>query len=91
LNAQIYRNKTLRPIVMPFIRRHHLLFHDNSKCPSSSMDCILTRHVTHPLSMFGMLWIDMYDSVFQFPPASRNFSQPLKRIGTIPSHVKSID
>jgi hypothetical protein len=22
-----------------------------------------------PLSTFGMLWIDMYDSVFQFPPS----------------------
>jgi hypothetical protein len=23
--------------------------------------------------MFGMLWINMYDSVFQFPPISKNF------------------
>ena len=28
----------------------------------------------HPLSMFGMLWIDMYDSVFQLPPISSNFA-----------------
>jgi hypothetical protein len=34
------------------------------------------------LSMFGMLWIDVYDSVFQFPPISGNFAQPLKRSGT---------
>ena len=27
----------------------------------------------HPLSIFGMLWIDVYDSVFQFPPISSNF------------------
>jgi hypothetical protein len=33
--------------------------------------------------MFRMLWIDMYDSVFQFPPKSSNFAQPLKRSGTI--------
>ena len=33
-----------------------------------------------PLSMFGMLWIDVYDSVFQFPPC--NFAQPLKSSGT---------
>jgi hypothetical protein len=26
--------------------------------------------------MFGMLWIDMYDGMFQFPPISRNFTQP---------------
>jgi hypothetical protein len=32
--------------------------------------------------MFGMLWIDLYDSVFQFPPISINFAQPLKRSGT---------
>jgi hypothetical protein len=25
--------------------------------------------------MFGMLWIDVYDSVFQFPPISSNFAQ----------------
>jgi ABC-type transport system involved in cytochrome bd biosynthesis fused ATPase/permease subunit len=32
--------------------------------------------------MFGMLWSDTYDSVFQFLPISSNFTQPLKRIGT---------
>jgi hypothetical protein len=32
--------------------------------------------------MFGMLWINMYDGVFQFPPISSNFSQLLKRSGT---------
>jgi hypothetical protein len=35
-----------------------------------------------PLRMFGMLWIDVYDSVFQFLPISRNFAQSLKRSGT---------
>ena len=29
-----------------------------------------------------MLWIVVYDSVFQFPPISSNFTQPLKRSGT---------
>ncbi len=33
----------------------------------------------HPLSMFGMLWIGIYDSVFQFLPISSNFTQTLKR------------
>jgi hypothetical protein len=28
--------------------------------------------------MFGMLWIDVYDSMFQLPPISSNFAQPLK-------------
>ncbi len=35
----------------------------------------------HPLSMFGMLWIGVYDSVFQFLPISSNFTQPLKMSG----------
>jgi hypothetical protein len=43
----------------------------------------LYTHLTcHPLSMFGMLWIYVYDSVFQFLPISSNFTQPLKRSGT---------
>ncbi len=33
----------------------------------------------HPLSMFGMLWIGVYDSVFLFMPISSNFTPPLKR------------
>ena len=26
-----------------------------------------THQTCHPLSMFGMLWVEVYDSVFQFP------------------------
>jgi hypothetical protein len=33
--------------------------------------------------MFGMLWIDVSDGVFQFLPISSNFGQPLKRSETI--------
>ncbi len=40
-----------------------------------------THRTCHPLSMFGMLWIGVYDSVFQFLPISNNFTQPLKRSG----------
>ncbi len=40
-----------------------------------------TYRTCHPLSMFGMLWIGVYDSVFQFLPISSNFAQPLKRSG----------
>ncbi len=63
LNAQRYRDKILRPIVVPFIHDHHLMLqHDNAqphvcknlytipgswKHPSSCMASILTRHVTH--------------------------------------------
>ncbi len=94
LNAQRYRNEILRPIVVPFIHNHHLMLqHDNAQphvariCaqfleaeniawPAYSLDI---EH--HPLSMFGMLWIGVYDSVFQFLPICSNFAQPLKRSG----------
>ncbi len=41
-----------------------------------------THRTCHTLSTFGMLWIDVYDSVFQFLPISSNFTQPLKRSGS---------
>ncbi len=34
-----------------------------------------THWTCHPLSMFGMLWIGVYDSMFQFLPISSNFAQ----------------
>ncbi len=40
-----------------------------------------THRTCHPLSMFWMLWIGIYDSVFQFLPISINFAQPWKRSG----------
>ncbi len=40
-----------------------------------------THRTCHPLNMFGMLWIGVYDSMFQFLPISSNFTQPLKRSG----------
>ncbi len=40
-----------------------------------------THRTCHPLSMFGMLWIGVYDSVFQFLPISNNFAHLLKRSG----------
>ncbi len=40
-----------------------------------------THHTCHPLRMFGMLWIGVYDSMLQFLAISRNFTQPLKRSG----------
>ena len=65
LNAQKYCDEILGPIVMPFTRRHCLVFqHDIAR-------------------------IDLYDSVFQFPPISRNFTQPLKRSGTTFHRPKS--
>ena len=49
---------------------------------SQFFHCLHTHQTCHPLSMFGMFWIDVFDSVFQFLPISSNFSQPLKRSGT---------
>ncbi len=40
-----------------------------------------THQTCHPLSMFGMLWIGVYNNVFQFLPISSNFTLPLKRSG----------
>jgi hypothetical protein len=57
--------------------------HNSRKLNMSQFFHALHTHQTcHPLIMFGMLWIDVYDSVFQFPPISSNFAQPL-RSGTI--------
>ncbi len=39
-----------------------------------------THRTCHPLSMFGMLWIGVYDSVFQFLPISSNFAQPWRGV-----------
>jgi hypothetical protein len=59
LNAQRYRDEILRPIVIPFICRHHLMFqHDNAQ-----------PHVARIILV--ILWIDVYHSVFQLPLISR--------------------
>ena len=94
LNVKRYCDEILRPIVVPFIRRHHLMFqHDNVHCCMSQGSLhnswkqkmsqffhgLHTHLICHPLSMFGMLWINVYDSVFQFPSISSNSAQPLKR------------
>jgi hypothetical protein len=72
LNAQRYRDEILRPIVIPFIHRHHLMFqHDNAQ---SHVARICTQFLEaenvpvlpwpaykcHPLSMFGMFWIRLF-------------------------------
>ncbi len=90
LNAQRYCDEILRPIVVPFIHDHHLMLqHDNAR-PHVARICtqfleaenipVLAWPAYSP-DMFGMLWIGVYDSVFQFLPISSNFAQPLKRSG----------
>uniref|UniRef100_A0A673YZD5 TBC1 domain family member 22B n=1 Tax=Salmo trutta TaxID=8032 RepID=A0A673YZD5_SALTR len=94
LNAQRHRDEILRSIVVPFIRHHHLMFqHDNAQSHVSRictqfleaenvfLHGLHTHQTCHPLSMFGMLWIYMYNSMFQLLPISSNFTQPLKRSG----------
>ncbi len=82
-----YRDEILRPIVVPFIHDHHLMFsmiiqHNSWKLKTSQfLHGQHTHRICHPLSMFGMLWIGVYDSVFQFLPISSNFAPPLKRSG----------
>ena len=49
-----------------------------------------THQTCYPLKMFGMPWIDVYDSVFQFPPISSNFAQALKTSGTTFHRPQSI-
>ncbi len=68
LNAQRYRDEILRPIVEPFIHGHHLMLqgsvHNSWKLKTSQFLNGQHSHQTcHPLSMFGMLWIGIYDSV----------------------------
>ncbi len=85
----------LRPIVVPFILTitsccsmimHGPMLqgsvHNSWKLKTSQfLHGQHTHRTCHPLSMFGMLWIGIYDSVFQFLPISSNFTQPLKRSG----------
>jgi hypothetical protein len=49
-----------------------------------------THQTYHSFSIFEMLWIDVYNSMFQFPPISRNFAQLLKRSGTTFHRPQSI-
>ncbi len=78
---------------VPFIHDHHLMcsmimqgpmlqgsVHNSWKLTTSQfLHGQHTHRTCHRLSMFGMLWIGVYDSVFQFLPISSNFAQPLKR------------
>uniref|UniRef100_A0A0E9XEK9 Uncharacterized protein n=1 Tax=Anguilla anguilla TaxID=7936 RepID=A0A0E9XEK9_ANGAN len=65
--------------------------HNSSKMKMFQFFHVLHTHQTgHPLSMIGMLWTRVYDSLFQFPPISNNFVQLLKRSGTIFHRLQSI-
>ncbi len=64
-----------------------MLMHDNAR-PHVASICTqfleaenipVLAWPAYSLPMFGMLWIGVYYSVFQFLPISSNFTQPLKR------------
>ncbi len=86
----------LRPIDVLFIHDHHLMLQHDDVRPHIARICIqflenenipvlawpaYSPIAYRPLSMFGMLWIGVYDSVFQFLPISSNFAQPFNRSG----------
>jgi hypothetical protein len=87
LNAERYRDRSLRPIVVQFILRHHLMLQHYYAQLHAARICtqfleaenvfhgLHTHQTCHHLSMCGILWIDR---IFQFTPISSNFAQPLK-------------
>ncbi len=86
LNAQRYRDEILRPIFVPFIHDHHLMIihgpmlqgsvHYSWKLKTSQfLHGQHTHRTRHPLSMFGMFWIGVYNSVSsscQYPATSHS-------------------
>jgi hypothetical protein len=65
----------------PCVARNCTQFLEVENVPVFPMVCILTWNV-NPFSMFGMLWINVHNHIFQFPPIYSNIAQPLKRSGT---------
>ena len=79
LTVQRNHDEILRPVVVTFIRIQLLMLqHDNAQ-PHVTKICtqfleaenvpVLPWPAYSP-DMFGMLWIDLYDSMFQFAPIS---------------------
>jgi hypothetical protein len=79
LNEQRYHGEILRPIVVPFIPRHHLMSqYDNARSHAARIwtQLLEAENVpvlpfspdTSPIEYVWMLWIDVYDCVFQFLP-----------------------
>ena len=100
-STQRYCDEIFRPIVMPFIAScYSMIMHSpmlqravlNSwKLKTSQFLHGLHTHQTyHLFSMFGLLWIDLYDSRFQFLPISSNFAKSFKRSGPICHRPQSI-
>ncbi len=75
---------------VPFFHDHHLILQHDNAGPHVARICTQFLDAENipvhawpayspdmsPLSMFGMLWISVYNSVFQFLPISSNFHRP---------------
>ncbi len=90
LNAQRYCDEILKPIVVPFIHNHHLMLQYDYARPHIARICTQFLEAENilvlawpayspdmsPLSMFGMLWISVYDSMFQFNTQNKHTHTP---------------
>ncbi len=66
LNAQIYRDKILRPIVVPFIHDHHLmLLHDNAR-PHFARICTQFLEAENTVLAWPAYSEDMYVRPYSF-------------------------
>jgi hypothetical protein len=95
-NAKRYHDEILRPMVVLFICCHHLMFQHYNIQSHVTRICtqfleaenvpVLPWPAYSPnMSPIEPIWDALgwlVDSVFQFPPISSNFAQPLKRSGT---------
>ena len=93
------------PKVVPFIRRHHLMFQpDNARPHVASVWTQFLEDENVPvlpwpayspdMSPIEHAWdalINVYDRVFRFPPISSNFAKPLKKSGTTFHSPQSTD
>jgi len=73
MHVHFERDEIMRPTVVPIIYSQHLMLqHDNAQ---THVERIFTQFLEAE-NMFGMLWIVVYDSVFQVLPISSNLAQP---------------
>jgi len=75
-------DEIMRPTVVPIIYSQHLMLqHDNAQ---THVERIFTQFLEAE-NMFGMLWIVVYDSVFQVLPISSNLAQPWRAVDQHPT------
>lgn len=80
MKTQRFRDQILRPIVEPLLTHSPVLQGPlRSSRTSEFLQGWKIDHTCLLLSLFGMLWIRVDDSIFQFLPISSDFPQPEKR------------